>query len=384
MRPHDGWPEVRRAEVLRRRLAVQSLSVPGPARARDVVESLTCVQSQEWAHGFWSLGLRTGPPPGPGLELTGVQAEFDAGEILRTHILRPTWHYVSPADIGWILAVTSPRVHQRNQGAYRQTGIDQALRERSGAVLLEALAGTALTRVEVRERLAAEGIDATGMRLAHVVMPAELDGLIASGPLRGAQHTYRRLDEVLAGRPVNRPDDPEAELLSRFLVGHGPATLADFSRWCSFTVTAARAALERLRERDGDRLIGARVVDVADAPVVWWYADGPEPVPATGAAYLLPLYDELTLSYPLVNFDTVADHPHEAGTDLFVGSIVVDAPADEGGPLNVGLWQRTVQGRRVSVELSLAPSSTGPVRAAAEVAAEQLAGFLGKERVQGV
>lgn len=372
-----GWVQTTRSEVLRRRLAVHRLTSPGLPRAADVVQLLTCVQSQEWAHGFWSLAMRTGATPEQRLDLAAVQAEFDRGDLLRTHILRPTWHYVSTADIGWILAATSPRVHQRNQGTYRQTGVDPATRERAGDVLTTALQdGVALTRPELAERLAAEGIAASGMRLAHVVMAAELDGLIASGPLRGAQHTYRRLDELLAGRPVENPEDPVAELLRRFLAGHGPATCADFTRWSSLTMTDARAALERLREAMGPELVGAQVDDVADAPVVWWLADAPDPVPPTGAAFLLPLYDELPLSYPKINFGPAPGHPHPPGEDLFVGSIVGDEPA---GPANVGLWQRTVQGRRVAIELHLATSCGPAERAAAENSAHQLARFLGKE-----
>ena len=385
-----GWSQIGRTEVLRRRLVGQLLVGGGPAHAADVVELLACVQAQEWAHGFWSLGMRTGagpspspnlvpgPGPGPTLDAAAVQAEFDAGDLLRTHILRPTWHYVTPVDIGWILGVTSPRVHQRSKGTYRQTGIDAATRERCAEVLTAALTGgVALTRPEVAERLAAEGIAASGMRLAHLVMTAELDGLIASGPLQGAQHTYRLLDELVRGREVRRPEDPEAALLARFLAGHGPATLADFTRWSSQTLTAGRAALDRLREAEGDRLVAAQVHDVDDTPVVWWFADAPEPGPASGRAFLVPLYDELTLSYPTVNFATADAHPHVPGTDLFVGSVIVD-DADR-GPFNAGLWQRTVQGRRVSIGVDLAGSCSARNHEAATEAAAGLARFLGLE-----
>ncbi len=379
----SSWPQVARADVLRRRLAVQRLTTPGPARAAEVVDLLACVQSQEWAHGFWSLGMRTGPGPAGDLDQAAVQAEFDRGDLLRTHVLRPTWHYVTPADIGWMLAATSARVHQRNQGGYRQTGLDPATRDRAAAVFLAALAdGAALTRTELAEHLAAEGLGSSGLRLAAVVMAAELDGLIASGPLRispggGAQHTYRRLDELLAGRSVRRPEDPVAELLGRFLAGHGPASVADFARWCSLTLTDARAALERLREQHGDRLIGAQVADGPDASVVWWFADAPDPRPATGLAFLVPLYDELTLSYPKINFDTTDGHPHRPGTDLFVGSVILDEPGS--APVNAGLWQRTISGRRVGIGLDLATGTTAAGTAAARDTAAALARFLGKD-----
>ena len=352
--------------MLRRRLATQRLTTPGPATAAEVVNLLGCVQSQEWAHGFWSLGLRTGSPEG-GLSYADVLREFDSGDFLRTHILRPTWHYVTPEDIGWILTATSARVHQRNEGMYRQTGLDPDTRDRATAVLLEALAGgTALTRPELGALLADHGIEATGMRLAYIVMAAELDGLVASGPLRGAQHTYRRLDELLADRSIRRPEDPTAELLFRFLAGHGPATLADFTRWSSATSADAQAAVERLE----GRVLAAEV----DGLTVWWTADAPEPAAPGEQAWLIPLYDELTLSYPKINFSPADGHPHPPGEDLFRGSVIID-------DRNVGLWKRTVAGRRVAVELELASTCTAADQRAARGAAERLAHFLGRDLV---
>jgi hypothetical protein len=366
-----------REEVLRRRLSIQQLTGPGLATGADVVELLACVQSQEWAHAFWSLGMRTAGRLG----YAAVQREFDAGDFLRTHILRPTWHYVAPADIGWVLAATAARVHQRNQGMYDQSGLDRATRDRAGEVMTEALTGgTALTRPELAAVLAEHDIPAAAGRLAYLVMSAELDGLIASGPLRGAQHTYVRLDERLAGRQQRRPADPAAELLWRFLAGHGPASLADFTRWSSLSVTEGRAVLERLREQRGAELVSAEVAsDAGDSAsadqLVWWCADAPEPVPPGDEAFLMPLYDELTLSYPKINFRAAAGHPHVPGTDLFVGSVIID-------DRNAGLWRRTVRGRRVEVALDLASSCSTTDRAAAVGAVWELAHFLGKELVQ--
>ena len=297
-----------------------------------------------------------------------MQREFDAGDFLRTHILRPTWHYATPEDIGWILAATSERVHQRNAGMYRQTGLDPATRERAAELLGAALlGGGALTRPEIAAWLGDHGIPADGMRLAYVIMSAELDGLIASGPLQGTQHTYVRLDERLAGRRVRQPEDPVAELLFRFLAGHGPATLADFTRWSSVTLADAQVALEENR----DRLAAADV----EGLTVWWSADAPEPARFAGQAFLVPLYDELTLSYPKINFSPAPGHPHPPGEDLFRGAVIVD-------DRNVGLWKRTVRGRRVQVELDLAASCSTIDHEAARAAAEELAHFLGRELVE--
>ena len=157
--------------------------------------------------------------------------------------------------------------------------------------------GRSLTRPEIGERLAAAGVAApAGMRLSYLVMRAELDGLIVSGPLRGQQHTYALLAERLAGRPTSTPDDPLAELWRRFVVGHGPASVRDFARWSSLTLTAARAAADRVADRLESATIGEEEL--------WWDPATPdaEPAVAREVVRLLPLYDELPLSYPRLNF----------------------------------------------------------------------------------
>lgn len=56
-----------------------------------------------------------------------VQSAFQAGRILRTHVLRPTWHFVAPVDIRWLLALTAPRVHALSACYYRKHGLDAAM-----------------------------------------------------------------------------------------------------------------------------------------------------------------------------------------------------------------------------------------------------------------
>ncbi len=97
----------------------------------------------------------------------------------------------------------------------------------------------------------------------------------------------------------------------------------------------------------------------------------PEPAAASRAAFLLPLYDELTLSYPKINFDGAlrASASTRRGPVRRLGDHR-RAPPDRP---NVGLWQRTAHGRRVSVELDLATSCTAADRAAAADSAAELA-----------
>jgi hypothetical protein len=342
--------------ILRRRLATQRLVGPKLATATEAVRLLTCVQSQEWAHAFWSLGMRS-----TAATAEQVRAEFDRGSFLRTHILRPTWHLVPAEDIRWILAATSPRVQRINQTQYRQLQLSQRILDRSTELIIELLSGGQhLTRAELGQGLSGAGIEATGLRLGYVIMNAELEAVICSGPMRGAQHTYGLLDERVP--PGDSSDGDLPELARRFFVGHGPASAPDLARWASLTSAQANAAVaEVASELEAVELEGLQQ---------WFDPGAPEPAPFDGAL-LLPLYDEVTLSYPTINFPLAEQHPHPPGADVLIGCVVV-------AETNVGLWRRVIKGQKVIIDVVLSPAMTAKQRMEVEAAATELAAFLSK------
>jgi hypothetical protein len=301
------------------------------------------------------------------LSYADVKAEFDSGGFLRTHILRPTWHFVAPEDIRWILGVTKPRVQQINQSRYRQLGLDQDQLDRGCALMAAALGGANhLTRRELGGILEQGGISREGQRLAHLVMNAELEGVICSGPMRGAQHTYALLEEWVAARPSLSDDAALAGLTRRFFEGHGPATLQEFTRWSSLKTVDAQAGLE---------LVGTDLEKIEVAGHAHWFSPAFDDLQmGPPRTLLLPLYDEATLSYPTINFPTAKGHPHPPGMDLFIGSVIVDE-------VNVGTWRRTVQGKQVVIETDLAPGLTRGQRASVDDAVLRLAEFLDKQLV---
>jgi hypothetical protein len=407
--------QISRREVLRRRLATQRLQGAGLPSAADVVRLLSCVQSQEYAHALWSLGMRTG------LKVRDAQAEFDRGDFLRTHILRPTWHFVAAEDIRWILEVTAPRVQKLNQTIYRQERLDPVTLDRGVAVIVEELKdGRYRTRTELGQALAGRRLVGERLGLAYIVMNAELEGVICSGPMRGAQQTYALLDEraprsadadglrasanrapphskmgasiastspsgelcgggasegVLssasdddgdgfqARRASSAKTGDAAELARRFFLGHGPASIQDLARWSSLAISQCREALEAIRDQ-----LDCVTVDGVE---LWCDPDAP-PVGPSAGALLLPLYDELGLSYPLINFPQADGHPHTPGEDLFIGSVII-------AETNVGTWRRTVQGRKMIMEIALAPGIMARSRGLVEAAASRLATFAGKQ-----
>jgi hypothetical protein len=347
-----------RDAVLRRRVVTQRLVGRKLSAPEDVVRLLTAVQSQEYAHGFWSLGMRT-----RGSTYTGVKSAFDAGRILRTHMLRTTWHFVAPEDIRWILRATSPRVLVAYGNYFRGLGLDERSQGETGDLVVTLLeGGRQLTRKEIGAALEQQGVTTAGERLAYIVMSAELRGLICSGPMRGAQHTYAALDERVPPGQAYEADEARTELAFRFFAGHGPASLKDFTRWSTMTVADARAGVAAV----GERL--ARM-DV-DGQTLWFDPAAPKPRSIPLTAHLLPLYDEALLTYPQLNFPAAPGHPHPPDEVLFIGSVIV-------GERNVGTWRRTITGKRLVIETDLAPGLDDAHLAAIETAVGKLTGFLG-------
>ncbi|RAM36677.1 winged helix DNA-binding domain-containing protein [Arthrobacter globiformis] len=239
-------------EVLRARLAGQQLREPRAATAEEAVKNLLAVQAQEFPYARWSLAQRTG-----GATAADVEQALADGRILRTHILRPTWHFVHRDDLPWLRALSAPRLHQMNGGTYRSTGIDDEAASRSADVLAEAVAGGVhLTREQLAARLQGAGFAAKGLALAYLIMHAEISGVLVSGaPVRspgGAlRQTYAAFDERVAGAaPAAVPSREEslAALALRYFGSRGPATVRDCADWSGLTMTDVRRGLALAEE----------------------------------------------------------------------------------------------------------------------------------------
>lgn len=271
-------------EIAGRRLERQRITRVMARRPADVVSWLGAVQAQEYDAAKWAIGLRMQD----GTAEADIERAFNDGRILRTHVMRPTWHFVTPSDIRWMLALTAPRVHRVMSSYNRRLDLDSRTLTRGTAVIERALRGHRyLTRTELGERLHRVGLGMAGQRLAHLVMHAELEGVICSGPRRGKQFTYALLAErAPSARSISR-DEALATLSRRFFRSHGPATMRDFVWWSGLTTPDAKRALDMIRARRED--VGGRSY--------WTYASAPRGAIRDGMAHLLPIYDEFLVAY---------------------------------------------------------------------------------------
>ena len=348
-------------DIARQRMHHLGLSGPSLTAPDAVVHWLGAVQSQDYRPAKWSIGERV-----PGVGDAAVDEAFAAGTILRTHVLRPTWHFVTPTDIRWLLELTGPRVHTQNAYQYRQLGLDGGVRATCNRLLVEALqGGNHRTRSELGAVFRKAGIATDGFRLAYILMSAELDGVICSGPLRARQHTYALLDERVPLTTGPRGDDALEALVLRYFTSHGPATVRDLRWWSSVTI----ADINRGLEMAGSRLERTDV----DGTTYWSAPQASTPRVASPTVHLLQGYDEYLVGYSESKY--VCDL---AGVRLTVpaGTSVPNGVAFLDTQL-AGHWKRTLRKRSITFEVALYEVFDDAQTQALRAAADAQAAFLG-------
>lgn len=353
--------------IARERL-VRTFLVRSPWNAaRDVIRALGAVQAQDYDGAKWAVSLRTG------LADASIEQAFSAGEVLRTHVLRPTWHFVDPQDIRWMLRLTSPFISRRMAPYDRHLELDNALFARCNRILEKALRdGKYLTRSEIKTVLGRARIPALGVqRTAHILVRAELDQVICSGPRRGREFTYALFDERVPPDPKRDPDEDLRDLVLRYFRTRSPATAQDFSWWSGLPMTVVNRGIAIARPAIESLTIGG---------MQYWIA-GPPLARRGHSAHLLPNYDEYFIGYR----DRSAIGVRLGGTRTVTGGsaaignvVVVD------GQL-VGGWKRIPrrQGVTIRMDLAAALSTAEHQRVLREVT--RLQSFLGRPvSVQGI
>ncbi len=319
-------------ELFTRRLEAQGLSRRPFKSPAEVVSWLGAVQGQDYLGAKWSLGLRMHPATD---QL--IDQAFNAGEILRTHILRPTWHFVAPADIRWIQELTAPRVHTANAYMYRRLQLEDPIFRQSNAIIVDALrGGKHRTRVELGNELTRAGIRAEGVRLSYLIINAELSALICSGPRRGKQFTYALLDERVTQARKLAYEEALAELSVRYFTGHGPATARDFSWWSGLTIKDVKVGIGLA----GERLSREEI----DGVEYWFSAEVMQPEqPAALNAFLLPTYDELLVGFANFNQTRLGGREPAPG-GIYDPTLLIDNEV-------AGSWKRRIEKDHVSIQV---------------------------------
>jgi winged helix DNA-binding protein len=345
-------------DIARWRLRTQHLVWPYAVSAREAVGSLLAVQAENPGQAAWAVAARTPSP-----DQADLVALLDEGAVVRTHVLRPTWHFVLAEDIGWLLDLTGPRVRRVTGQQLRDAhGLDERSIGRAVTAVAHALAGRGqLTRAQLAEELRERGIRGSRQMLMILLAHAELDGLICSGQVTGGEHTYALMGERgPAPRRLGRAE-ALAELALRYFTGHGPATERDLAYWATLTLTDVRAGLAQVRDRLGSFQHDART---------FWHPPGEAPHrPQEPAGHLLQILDETYRGYQDSRWllDTAGDVPRtrQAAT----GMALVDAQL-------LAAMRRTIAHGHVQFDLHPYRALTPPQIEALDQAASRYGEYL--------
>ncbi|WP_084020941.1 winged helix DNA-binding domain-containing protein [Cryobacterium arcticum] len=373
------------SDIVRRRLVSQSLTgaaaVPDSSGEPDagqrdagegavaVVERMLALQAQDLRWAKWAVAVRS-----PGTTSADIDRMIDSGRIVRSWPMRGTLHLVPGRDLGWMQALTTPRLWSGAATRRRDLGLDEAVIEHARQVAVDALTGgRELSRAQFSELLEQHGISAAGQRGYHLIWHLAQSGTLCWGRQLDSQQMLVLLDEwVPQPRRLER-DEALGEYLLRYLTGHGPAPLTDFIWWSQLTTADAKVALAVAAphlvefEVDGVRHLLPRSSDTSAIP---------RAAPGRGPAAVLALagFDEYLLGY---RERGLAIEP-ERFTSVVPGKNGIFLPILVRSGRVIGTWRREWHPRQVTVQPQpFLPFSDVSARSA-DRALHEYARFLGR------
>lgn len=328
----------------------------------DVVRALCAIQSQDFAGAKWAISMRSG-----GLSEAAIDAAFDNGDIVRTHVLRPTWHFVAPENLRWMQALTGPRVGRIMASYNVRLGLSPAVFRKSHRTIEKTLSERGpLTRNELHAELDRAGIPVKGkQRLAHLMMQAEIDALVCSGPQRGKQSTYALVDERVKKSRMLAGDEALHELTLGYFASRAPATVHDFAWWSGLTIAECKR---------GIGTVGAALRQMTlNDKTCFAPPDLELPAKAPATTHLLPNYDEYFIGY---KDRSAIGQRMESSALVTGGNALIAHVAVIGGQL-VGGWRRAIAQGITVLRFQLTVKLTRSERASVIREVERLANYTG-------
>jgi len=346
-------------DIARLRMQNQHLAGQQFTKPKEIVKWLGAVQAQDYGGAVWALGQRL-----KGNSAKTIEKAFTNGDIIRTHVLRPTWHFVTPEDIRWMLDLTAPRVLGFTSFRKRYLGLTDEILLKCANVLTRALdGGKQLVRTEIAAALQNAGIATAEQRFIHIMMEMELQQLVCSGGRIGKHFTYALLDERVPKTTAMSRDEALATLAERYFTSHGPATLQDYAWWSGLTVADSKKGLEMVKSN--------LMSDVVEGSI-YWFKDNGMAAGKSSTAYLLPNYDEFIVSYKdrsAAIAEKDIDKANPRGT-IFNNTIVINSQIK-------GIWTHAFKKDSVIIRVSLFKPLSKATHTAIASAAKRYTRFLG-------
>jgi hypothetical protein len=350
------------ADIAALRLVSQQIIGTKITTVKDMLGRMGALQAQDYAMVKWAVGVRF-----PKTTDQAIETAINKGEILRTHVLRPTWHLVSAENIYWMLALTAPQIKSSLKYRHTELEISEAVTAQSNRLIENTLRdGAHLTRDELVAELEKAGLINDTSRAYHLLLLAELDGIICSGAIIDRKQTYALLEKRIPRlKPLSR-EEALARLAKLYFSSRGPASVEDFVWWSRLSVGDARRALAMVKSDLTSETVYSQAY--------WFSNDISFPDTSKEEVSLLPAFDEFIISYkdrtaslPLANF-----HRAVSSNGIFRPVIVVDGQV-------IGIWKRTLKKNKVIVETEFFQQPGKTTVSLVEQAAETYGCFLEKK-----
>jgi hypothetical protein len=320
-------------EISHHRLVSQKLYKKAPSSPQDIVHHLGAMQVQDYAMAKWAIGSRCDATE------KAIEEAVNSAEIIRTHILRPTWHFVAAEDIHWMLDVSGPQVKRIVASYVKKYGFDDKKFEKINASIEKILAGNNhLTRDEIMQELNINKICSDDSLSGPIMMYAESVGLVCNGRMKGKQITYALLDERV-DKPKTKlsKDEGLAKLAKRYFESHGPATLLDFSWWSGFSPTTCKQVISSIESE-------LNSIEI-DNQKYWFGTNFTDEDNFRESVHFLPAFDEILISYKTREASILQEHQSKAFTNNGIFRPIIL----ENGKV-IGTWKRTIKKDHTKIE----------------------------------
>lgn len=344
------------------RLTSQQIAGTKFKTAKDMVGWMGAMQAQDYAMAKWAVGIRLSNSTEQ-----VIQAAIDKGEIIRTHLLRPTWHLVSADDIYWMLELTVPQIKAALKSRHKELELSETIFTKSNKLIEKELTGGKhLTREELISKLEKTKIVTDNNRASHLLLRAELDGIVCSGATKGKTQTYALLAERVPKTKTLTRVEALAKLAQKYFSSHCPATLQDFVWWSGLSVKDARNALEMVKSDFISETIGSETY--------WLTHSFSKLKKDKTSVYLLPAFDEFIISYKDRGASLALVNNKKAISDngIFRPVVVINGQV-------TGLWKRTIKKSKMIVEIEFLEPHNKTSKKLIEKAAEEFGHFWDKK-----
>ena len=346
-------------EISNRRLTNQCIGSSIHDNVKNLVSSMGAIQAQDFAMAKWAIGIRVAKST-----INDINEAFNKGDLIRTHLMRPTWHIVSSNDVHWMLDLTAQRIKSSLRSRHTELGLNSEALNKANRIIEKELGETTFqTREKLALKLNESGIRTDENRLSHILFNAELEKLVCSGPVDKNNQTYTLLNSWVPKTKTLLHDEALAELARRYFSSHGPATLKDFTWWSGLPVGEARKALDYAKD--------SFISETINSETYWFTEPSTESANTSSSTFLLPAYDEFLISYADRSASILqVDNKKAISNNGIFRPVIV-----ENGQVT-GLWKRTIKNKYAIIEFDVWQQPTLQLKEKLEAAALDFGRFL--------